>query len=125
MFATNGFSGSDKSTFPAVQTSSIGTSAVERNLKDNRSSIPPKFQMNSVTEPPSSYPHESYENRAHRVDRDASSMENQRGVRTRSLVANWEKKDRSPGHEGYASSNPSVAVSSVNTLPLNVWQWQQ
>ncbi|KAK1380555.1 Katanin p80 WD40 repeat-containing subunit B1-like [Heracleum sosnowskyi] len=120
VFATNGFSGSDKSTIPAVQTSSIGTSAVERNLKDSRSSVPPKFQMNSLTEQHSSYPHESYENRGHRVDRDASSMENQRGVRTRSIVANWEKKDRSSGHEGYSSSNPSGAVSSVNALPPNV-----
>lgn len=86
------------------------------------------------------------ESRAHRVDRDVSSMENQRGgrfdsssrvlsgsgnmglatntynftVRTRSLVANWEKKDISPGHEGYASSNPLGAVSSVNTLPVKV-----
>lgn len=58
VFATNGFSGSDKSTVPSVQTSSIGTSAVERNIKDSRSSVPPKLQMNSVTEPPSSYPHE-------------------------------------------------------------------
>lgn len=58
VFATNGFSGADKSTVPAVQTSSVGTSAVERNIKD-RSSIPSKFQMNSVTEPPSSYLHES------------------------------------------------------------------
>ncbi|KAL1806859.1 hypothetical protein ACET3Z_029927 [Daucus carota] len=114
MFTTNGFSGHDKSTYPSVQTSSMGTSA--STLKDNRSSIHSKFQMNPVTEPPSSYPHESYETRTHRIDRDASSMENQRGVRTRSLVANWEKKDKAPGPE----SNPSGAVSSVNTLPINV-----
>uniref|UniRef100_A0A164SN84 Katanin p80 subunit C-terminal domain-containing protein n=1 Tax=Daucus carota subsp. sativus TaxID=79200 RepID=A0A164SN84_DAUCS len=58
-----------------------------------------------------------YVTRAHRKDQDTSAMESQRAATTRSLPTNWEKKDRSPGHKGFASSNLSGAVSSVNTLP--------
>ncbi|KAL8120600.1 katanin p80 WD40 repeat-containing subunit B1 homolog KTN80.4-like isoform X2 [Apium graveolens] len=119
VFGNNGFSDSGSSTSAAVQTSSIRTSAVEGNVKDNRSTVPAKFQINPVSEPPSSYRYESYETRAHRVDRDACAMESQRAARTRSLVSKWEKKDGFPGREGFASSNLSGAVSSVNTLPIN------
>nr|XP_017216836.1 PREDICTED: katanin p80 WD40 repeat-containing subunit B1 homolog [Daucus carota subsp. sativus] len=116
VFHTNGLSGSSSSTSPAVQTSSIRTYAVERNVKDIRSTVPAKFQMKPAPEPPSSHRHDDV-TRAHRKDQDTSAMESQRAATTRSLPTNWEKKDRSPGHKGFASSNLSGAVSSVNTLP--------
>ncbi|KAK1390198.1 Katanin p80 WD40 repeat-containing subunit B1-like [Heracleum sosnowskyi] len=118
VFGTNGIIGSGNSTIPAVQTLSIRTSAVEGTVKDNRSTVPAKFQMNPASEPPSSYRHESYETRTHRVNRDARAMESQGAARTRPLVTNWEKKYRSPGHEGVASSNLTGAVSSVNYVEM-------
>lgn len=59
VFGTNGFSGSGSSASPAVQSSSIRISAVESIVKDIRSTMPAKFQMNPASEPPSSYRHES------------------------------------------------------------------
>ncbi|RVX16249.1 hypothetical protein CK203_014610 [Vitis vinifera] len=45
------------------------------------------------------------ETRVHRANRDACSIEVQKGGRTRSLVANWEKREISPTYEGHTSSN--------------------
>jgi katanin p80 WD40 repeat-containing subunit B1 len=39
--------------------------------------------------------------------------------RTRSLVVNWEKKERSPNYEGPTSSIPPASVSAANMLPFN------
>lgn len=39
--------------------------------------------------------------------------------RTRSLVANWEKREISPTYEGHASSNFSGTVSASNMLPFS------
>ena len=58
-----------------------------------------------MMEPPPNYQHENYETWVHRANKDACSIKVQKGGRTRSLVANWEKRERSPTYEGYTSSN--------------------
>ncbi|KAK3004770.1 hypothetical protein RJ639_018305 [Escallonia herrerae] len=105
--------------------SSAGFPAVERNVKDDKCSVSGKHLM---TESLASYQHGScpnflaVENRVHRANRDACAVEGQKGGRTRTLVASWEKKDRFPYHEGVASNNLSGAVSAVNMLATNaVW----
>ncbi|KAK3004134.1 hypothetical protein RJ639_018988, partial [Escallonia herrerae] len=96
--------------------SSAGFPAVERNVKDDKCSVSGKHLM---TESLASYQHGSFENRVHRANRDACAVEGQKGGRTRTLVASWEKKDRFPYHEGVASNNLSGAVSAVNMLATN------
>ncbi|RVW51233.1 hypothetical protein CK203_111841 [Vitis vinifera] len=59
------------------------------------------------------------ETRVHRANRDACSIEVQKGGRTRSLVANWEKREISPTYEGQTSSNFSGTVSASNMLPFS------
>ncbi|KAK2986004.1 hypothetical protein RJ640_024400 [Escallonia rubra] len=96
-----------------------GFPAVERNVKDDKCTVSGKHLM---TESLANYQHGSFENRVHRANRDACAVEGQKGGRTRTLVASWEKKDRFPYHEGVASNNLSGAVSAVNMLATNaVW----
>ncbi|XP_058099733.1 katanin p80 WD40 repeat-containing subunit B1 homolog KTN80.3 [Magnolia sinica] len=56
----------------------------------------------------------SDETRVHKLNRDACSVEGPKGGRTRSLVANWEKREVSPSYEGPTSSNSSETMSAGN-----------
>lgn len=109
----------DRNIFPAVKCSTPGISAAERNVKDDRCIGSGRQEMNSTMEPPPNYHHENYETRVHRANRDACSIEVQKGGRTRSLVANWEKREISPTYEGHTSSNFSGTVSASNMLPFS------
>lgn len=60
------------------------------------------------------YHDDTYEIRVPRTSRD------QRSGRSRSLVANWEKRERSPTFEGPTSSNPAAAVSVVDSHLTNM-----
>uniref|UniRef100_A0A5B6ZJG2 Katanin p80 subunit C-terminal domain-containing protein n=1 Tax=Davidia involucrata TaxID=16924 RepID=A0A5B6ZJG2_DAVIN len=109
----------DRNIFPAAKSSNIGIPAAERNAKDDKCIVSGELDMNLMTEPVASYQHESSETRMHKANRDACSMEGQKGGRTCSLGVNWEKRERSPYYKGPASSNFSRTVSAVNTLPAN------
>uniref|UniRef100_A0A5B6ZMG8 Katanin p80 WD40 repeat-containing subunit B1 homolog n=1 Tax=Davidia involucrata TaxID=16924 RepID=A0A5B6ZMG8_DAVIN len=109
----------DRNIFPAAKSSNIGIPAAERNAKDDKCIVYGELDMNLMTEPVASYQHESSETRMHKANRDACSMEGQKGGRTCSLGVNWEKRERSPYYKGPASSNFSRTVSAVNTLPAN------
>jgi katanin p80 WD40 repeat-containing subunit B1 len=87
----------------------------------------------------------SDDTRGHKVSRDACSIESKKGGKklflylmfvsdhmkfthvlsakysgkTRSLVVNWEKRERSPTYEGSTSSIPPGTVSAANMLPFN------
>lgn len=109
---------SERNVFPAVKSSTIKVPATEKNVKDDRCTVSGKLEINSVTESLGSYQHESYEGRF-RSNRETVSGEGQKGGRTRTLVASWEKKERSPHHEDLAPSNHSEIVNTVNIIPTN------
>ncbi|KAK9275625.1 hypothetical protein L1049_022892 [Liquidambar formosana] len=110
----------DRTSFPGVKSSNPGILASERNVKDDRFIGSGKHEINSMKEPPTSYQHDSYDTRVHRSNRDACSIEGQKGGRTRTLVSSWEKRERSPTHEGPTSGDSSGTVSVVNILPYHV-----
>ncbi|OVA10761.1 WD40 repeat [Macleaya cordata] len=94
-----------------------------RKLMDARCIGPGKHRMNSSMEPPTSYPHETYDARVHKSNRDVCSIEVPKGGRTRSLVSNWEKRERSPSYEEPTTSDSSETVSAANMLSSNpVWE---
>ncbi|XP_062159219.1 katanin p80 WD40 repeat-containing subunit B1 homolog KTN80.4 isoform X2 [Alnus glutinosa] len=115
-------SGADRNIFPAVKSSIQGLSAAEKSMKDDRFIGSGKHEINSTTEPAASYQHESYDTRGHKLSRDACSIESKKGGKTRSLVVNWEKRERSPTYEGPTSSVPPGTVSAANMLPFNAFK---
>ncbi|KAJ9691763.1 hypothetical protein PVL29_013836 [Vitis rotundifolia] len=58
-------------------------------------------------------------NRRDELERPTVSVPSENAGRTRSLVANWEKRERSPTYEGHTSSNFSGTVSASNMLPFS------
>lgn len=61
------------------------------------------------------------ETRALNLHRDSGLVDGQMGGRTRSLVANWERKERVPPYHGsLISDNAPGTVPTVNALPSNV-----
>ncbi|KAM7463232.1 hypothetical protein LguiA_031353 [Lonicera macranthoides] len=90
----------------------------DRNIKDNRIVVSGKLKPNVMMESNDSYQHQSYDGRVRRANRDPSSMEGQKGGRTRLLVGNREKKEGSP--DELASTNLSGVASVFNTHPTNM-----
>ncbi|XP_052205024.1 katanin p80 WD40 repeat-containing subunit B1 homolog KTN80.4 isoform X2 [Diospyros lotus] len=90
----------------------------DTNLKEDRYIVSGRHRRNLLPEPLASYQHDSYETRVHKGNRDVCSTEGQKGGKTRSLVANWEKRDRY--HEAPVSSNLPGTVPVVSTLQSNV-----
>ncbi|KDP33053.1 hypothetical protein JCGZ_13639 [Jatropha curcas] len=109
----------DRIAYPTVKGSIHGMSTGERNIKDDRPIGLVKQYPSLMTEPPISYQEENFETRGHKVNRDAISVESQRGGRMRSLVINWEKRGRSPNYEGPTSESSPGAASAVNMLSFN------
>ncbi|KAM7487948.1 hypothetical protein LguiB_025432 [Lonicera macranthoides] len=110
---------SERNVLPSHKSLTVGFPAAERNLKDDRFTVSGKFQTNVMTESIATSQHESYETRVNKANRDNCSVETQKGGRTRSLVATWEKKERSPSRKILPSSNLTVAGSAINTLPAS------
>nr|DAD32704.1 TPA_asm: hypothetical protein HUJ06_011555 [Nelumbo nucifera] len=106
----------DQNFLPAGDGLNPAFSTAERNVMDIRCVGLGKHATNTSVEPPSSFQHENYDARLPKVNRDACSVEVQKGGRTRSLVANWEKRERSPCHEGPTLNNSSETASTVNSF---------
>ncbi|XP_040996752.1 katanin p80 WD40 repeat-containing subunit B1 homolog KTN80.4-like isoform X4 [Juglans microcarpa x Juglans regia] len=114
--------GGDRNIFHAVKSSIQGISAAEKSMKDDRFVGSGKQEVNSMTETVASYQHENYDACGHKVKKDACSIESERGGRTRSLVVNWEKRERSPTYEGPTSCIPPGTVSAAKMLPFNAFK---
>ncbi|GAB2284969.1 hypothetical protein Dimus_019424 [Dionaea muscipula] len=104
----------------AVRNLSLSISTGERNIKDERCVGSLKRENNSVPEPRPSYQNESSEVRLHKTTKNSDPVEIPRTGRARSLVAIWEKRERSPIDEGPVTSNASVAASGVGLCPINM-----
>ncbi|KAL6970152.1 hypothetical protein U1Q18_029856 [Sarracenia purpurea var. burkii] len=109
----------DRKIFPAVKCSAAGVPEAEMNLKDGRWMVSGRLETNLTTEPLSSYQHDISGTRVHKGNRGVCSTEGQKGGRTHSLVASWEKMDSDPYLEAPASSNISGTVPVVSTLQPN------
>ncbi|KAK4360274.1 hypothetical protein RND71_019226 [Anisodus tanguticus] len=109
----------DKNNFPSVKCSILGAAATERNVKDDKSLVSTKPEAHSAPELLSRNQNENYE--AHgNVVRSVNPMEGQRRARTRSIVANWEKRERRQYKECLAPSNVVGTVPALNMLPNNL-----
>ncbi|XP_043700976.1 katanin p80 WD40 repeat-containing subunit B1 homolog KTN80.4-like isoform X2 [Telopea speciosissima] len=102
----------DQNFLPAVERSNPAMSTADRDLKDARCPGPGKHGMNLSSEPSAD------DARVHKVNRDACSADIQKGGKTRSLVASWEKRESFPAYEGPTSSNSSETTAAVN-VPFN------
>ncbi|GMG98946.1 hypothetical protein Nepgr_000786 [Nepenthes gracilis] len=109
-----------KTILPAVRNINISGPGGERNLKDDRCMRPVKLENISALDPRASYRRENYDIQSHKPSKDAGSVEVQRAGRTFSLVANWEKRERSPNDEGQTSSNASAPVTGVSLRPISM-----
>ncbi|XP_042507277.1 katanin p80 WD40 repeat-containing subunit B1 homolog KTN80.4-like isoform X2 [Macadamia integrifolia] len=109
----------DQNFLPTVESLNPEISTQERNVMDAGCPGPGKHGVSS-SEPSAGYQHENYHARVHKVNRDAYSVDIQKGGRTHVLVPNWKKRESSPGHEGPpTSSNSSETTSAVNMLSFN------
>ncbi|XP_009790404.1 katanin p80 WD40 repeat-containing subunit B1 homolog KTN80.4-like isoform X1 [Nicotiana tabacum] len=107
----------DKNNFPSVIAVAAAT---EKNVKDDKSLVSAKLETHSVPELFSGNQNENYETRGNVISRSAYPIEGQRRARTRSVVANWERRDRIPSHEGLASNNVVGIVPAQNMLSTNL-----
>ncbi|KAJ6910184.1 katanin p80 WD40 repeat-containing subunit B1-like isoform X1 [Populus alba x Populus x berolinensis] len=120
--ATEPISVMDRNITPAVKASIHGISTAERNVGDDRSMGSGNYESDSTTEPPNSYQEENCETRGHKINRDAPTIESQKGGRMRSLMINWEKRGRSSSYEGPTSGTSTGTGSVVNVPPLNMFK---
>ncbi|KAL4569969.1 hypothetical protein LXL04_025618 [Taraxacum kok-saghyz] len=84
----------------------------ETSFEDDRNCGSGKIEQNVVTESLPTYQPEIYEGRLQRSNRDSYSMESKRRGRTRTLVSNWDRKERPTFHH---DTIPSRTFS--DTLP--------
>ncbi|XP_038971374.1 katanin p80 WD40 repeat-containing subunit B1 homolog KTN80.4-like isoform X2 [Phoenix dactylifera] len=87
--------------------------AGEHNLGDVKRSVTGKLGASLLTEPSTSYNHESYNFRAHKP-RETCSVEVLKGGKTRSLVASWERRERSPNYESPTPSSSSETITATD-----------
>lgn len=113
-----------KSTLPTVRSLNKNLPVVERNLREDKCIGSMRTDNNSLVQPLSDYQDETYEIRVPMTSRDAVPVEVQCSGRSRSLVANWEKRGRSPPFEGL-TSNFVAAASVVDSQPVNMKSRQQ
>ncbi|KAG0474308.1 hypothetical protein HPP92_013994 [Vanilla planifolia] len=78
-----------------------------------------KLRANLSVGPSTSYQHESNDVRIHKP-RDPSSFDMPRGGRTRTLVQNWERRERSPRYEGPNQSDSSDIIPSETSKPYTL-----
>ncbi|XXG86877.1 hypothetical protein AAC387_Pa11g1701 [Persea americana] len=92
-------------------------SATERNMADIISVRTVKRESNVLTEQRGSFRSENYDTRVNKPNRDASSVEVPKGVRTHSLVTNMEKRERSTCED--PAPTKSEILSSANRISFN------
>ncbi|XP_011046585.1 PREDICTED: katanin p80 WD40 repeat-containing subunit B1 homolog isoform X2 [Populus euphratica] len=114
--ATELISVTDRNISPAVKGSIHGLTTAEQSFGSGN------YKSDSTLEPPTSYQKEICETRGHKINRDAPSIESQKGGRMRSLMINWEKRGSSPSYEGPTSIISAGTSSVVNVLPLNMFK---
>ncbi|KAK6921524.1 WD40 repeat [Dillenia turbinata] len=100
----------DQMTFPSIKSPTRRISEVERTVKDDPFSVSGKCDSNSMVEPPTCYPHESYDNRVHKTSRNACYIEVPRGGPN--------SRDLSFDYEGHISGNLFGAVSAFSRVQL-------
>ncbi|XP_057537293.1 katanin p80 WD40 repeat-containing subunit B1 homolog KTN80.4-like [Amaranthus tricolor] len=98
-----------------MQPEMTGIMAPEMSGVVNKSSM--KTESNSSSQPVTSSPLDNFEIRVPKTRKDARSTEIQRAGRSPSLVANWEKRERSPPSEGPTTSSTSNASNVVHSQP--------
>lgn len=106
----------------AVRNLNISLPVAERNLREDRC-VGSKVESKSSLQPISSSPLDNYEIRVPKPSKDVGSTENQRAGnpgRTRSLVANWENRERSPPSECPTTSSSTVAIGVVDSRPIKM-----
>ncbi|KAJ4949839.1 hypothetical protein NE237_005577 [Protea cynaroides] len=112
----------DQNFLPAVERlNPVISTTAERDVMDARCPGPGKYGMSSSSDPSVGYQHESYDARVHKVNRDACSVDIQKGGKTRSLVANWEKRESFPAYDGPTSSNSPETTAAAVMLFNTVW----
>ncbi|CAN4105469.1 unnamed protein product [Withania somnifera] len=109
----------DKNNFPSVKCSILGAAATERNVKDDKNLVSTKPEAHSAPELLSRNQNENYEARGN-VVKSVNPIEGQRRARTRSVAANWEKRERIQYQECLAPSTVVGTVPSLNMLPINL-----
>ncbi|XP_074308103.1 katanin p80 WD40 repeat-containing subunit B1 homolog KTN80.3-like isoform X2 [Silene latifolia] len=109
----------NKIVLPAFRNLNLNV-AERNNMKDEKCTGLMKAENNSSIQTLASSQHESYEIRIPRANKDAGLVEHQRAGRTRSLVTNWEKREKSPTSEGPSSSNAAVTVNAADSRPINM-----
>ncbi|XXG60478.1 hypothetical protein AAC387_Pa04g2379 [Persea americana] len=107
--AQNSIPGATDTTQPVI--------AAERNTVEARSIGTGNLGANLSMEPST---RENYNTRLYRPNRDTCSVEVPKGGRTRSLVATWEQRERSPSYEGTSpgdsSETPAASIVSFNMI---------
>ncbi|OIT05485.1 PREDICTED: katanin p80 WD40 repeat-containing subunit B1 homolog isoform X1 [Nicotiana attenuata] len=115
----------DRNIFPFVKCSIFGNAAADRNVNDDKNLVSTKHEMDTAPESLSRHHIEDYEARGNILNRNPYSMQGQLRGRTRSTVANLEKRDRVPNYEGLASCiaragpDPDVVPTNMNLTHHN------
>ncbi|KAJ8562926.1 hypothetical protein K7X08_031378 [Anisodus acutangulus] len=123
--ATESCSPADGNIFPSVKYSIFGTAATDRNVNDDKNLVSTKLEINAAPESLSRHQIEDYEARGNILNRKPHSMQGQQRGRTRSTVANWEKRDKVPNYDGVASCivgavpTPDVVPTTMNLTHHN------
>ncbi|XP_047320142.1 katanin p80 WD40 repeat-containing subunit B1 homolog KTN80.4-like isoform X2 [Impatiens glandulifera] len=102
---------------PSAMQSEVETEN-EGNVKDDKCTPSGRYGTSSMQEMPTGYQHGGYGNRAYRGNRDAVSIESQKGGRT--IVGNLEKRDRFTYYETPDSSDLPDTMPLFNTQGRNV-----
>ncbi|XP_065025379.1 katanin p80 WD40 repeat-containing subunit B1 homolog KTN80.4-like isoform X3 [Musa acuminata AAA Group] len=89
--------------------------AGENNLNDIRRVRTRRLGANLFRESSANYDQENYSIRVHKP-KEACSFDAPKGGRTKSLVANWERRERSPTYDGPRLSSSSETMAGANSL---------
>nr|XP_009418645.1 PREDICTED: katanin p80 WD40 repeat-containing subunit B1 homolog isoform X1 [Musa acuminata subsp. malaccensis] len=89
--------------------------AGENNLNDIKRVRTRRLGANLFRESSANYDQENYSIRVHKP-KEACSFDVPKGGRTKSLVANWERRERSPTYDGPRLSSSSETMAGANSL---------
>ncbi|XP_059308902.1 katanin p80 WD40 repeat-containing subunit B1 homolog KTN80.4-like isoform X1 [Lycium ferocissimum] len=109
----------DRNIFPSVNCSTFGTAATDRNVNDDKNLVSTKLEINTAPESLSRHQIEDYEARGNILNRKPYSMRGQQRGRTRSTVANWEKRDKVLNSDDLSSCIVGV-VPAPDVVPTNM-----
>ncbi|URE30335.1 katanin p80 WD40 repeat-containing subunit B1 [Musa troglodytarum] len=91
--------------------------AGENNLNDIKRVRTRRLGANLFRESSANYDQENYSIRVHKP-KEACSFDVPKGGRTKSLVANWERRERSPTYDGPRLSSSSETMADANSYSL-------